>query len=55
MIYLLYTKPWFKEHINFANVSIFDDNERVVDHLHRQSEDNVSSGSVGYCEFENMK
>ena len=45
MLYLLYTKSWFRDHINFGESSIFDDGASAA--LEAQREVNVSS--TGSC------
>ena len=53
MLYLLYTKPWFHEGINFGDISIFDSienrNDVPVGKLKNEDRD-----CAGFCSLDNM-
>ena len=58
MFYMLYTKPWFNENINFGDVSVFSAeaaqmlaSSRDVGSIVAKNEDR---GSSGYCNIDSM-
>lgn len=54
MLYLLYTKNWFKDHINFGQTSIFGDGAASA--YKQQFEANAKDRyAPGFCHFETMK
>ena len=50
MLYLLYTKPWFTDTINFGTCSIFAPDEEVISSLKETSEE----ACAGFCSFDSM-
>lgn len=51
MLYLLYTKPWFYDHINFGDVSIFETDEQCLRQLSEQRHKN-SDAAAGAAAFD---
>ena len=39
MLYLLFAKPWFQDHINFGDISVFDENIREMSDYRKAGED----------------
>jgi hypothetical protein len=58
MYYMLYTKPWFNDNINFSNVSIFNDNNSMDSGSNGDDNDcrskNENLNSEGYCDMDDM-
>jgi ectoine hydroxylase-related dioxygenase (phytanoyl-CoA dioxygenase family) len=51
MLYILYTKPWFTDTINFSDISLFD--EDAAERMKTQNDiDNIDC--PGHCDLENM-
>ena len=53
VLYLLYTKPWFNDHINFGEVSIFEDDNVCLQSISQQQQ-NCIEEDAGACRFSNM-